>query len=97
MLFDQRVQDSRHRVLPARQILREAYALETSWESNQYASQPAPHLFQALFTEGALGRVVQAALQTVFAEGVATWCRHRLVEQPAVIAEMKQSFWGLAH
>lgn len=41
------------------------------------------HLFQALFTEGTLGRMVQAALQTVFTEGVATWSRHRLVEQPA--------------
>lgn len=49
------------------------------------------HLFQTLFTEGTLGCVVQAAFQTVFAEGVATWCSHRLIEQPVLIKEMQQS------
>lgn len=48
-----------------------------------------PHLFQALFTEGTLGCMVQAALQTVFTEGVATWCCHRLIEQPIEITEMQ--------
>lgn len=43
------------------------------------------YLFQALFTEGALGRMVQAAFHTVFTEGVATWCSHRLIEQPVLI------------
>lgn len=40
------------------------------------------HLFQALFAEGTLGCVVQAALQTALAEGVAARRRHRLVKQP---------------
>lgn len=47
------------------------------------------YLFQTLFTEGTLGRVVQAALQAVFTEGVATGCSHRLVKQPVVITEMQ--------
>lgn len=46
-----------------------------------------PHLFQTLLTEGTLGRVVQAALHTVFTEGVTTWCCHRLIEQPAFIRD----------
>lgn len=48
----------------------------------QIGQQPRAisHLFQALFAERALGCVVQAALQTVFTEGVATWCSHRLIE-----------------
>lgn len=40
------------------------------------------HLFQALFTEGTLRCVVQAALQAILTKGVATRCRHRLIEQP---------------
>lgn len=47
----------------------------------------ASHLFQALFTEGALGCMIQAAFQTVFTEGVATWCSHRLIEQPVLITD----------
>lgn len=42
-----------------------------------------PHLSQALFAEGAVGPVVQAALQTLLAEGVTTGRRHRLEEHPA--------------
>lgn len=41
------------------------------------------HLFQALFAEGTLGRVVQAALQAVLAEGVAARRCHGLVKHPA--------------
>lgn len=47
----------------------------------------SPHLFQTLLTEGTLGCVVQAAFQTVFTEGVATRCCHRLIEQPAFIRD----------
>lgn len=36
--------------------------------------------------------MVQAAFQTVFTEGVATQCRHRLIEQPVFIKEMQQLF-----
>lgn len=42
-----------------------------------------PHLSQALFAEGAVGPVVQAALQALLAEGVTTGRGHRLEEHPA--------------
>lgn len=40
------------------------------------------HLGQVLLAQRAVGVVVQAALQTLEAEGVSTGRRHRLVEQP---------------
>lgn len=42
-----------------------------------------PHLSQALFAEGAVGSVVQAAFEALLAEGVTTGRRHRLEEHPA--------------
>lgn len=42
-----------------------------------------PHLSQALFAEGAVGLVVQAAFEALLAEGVPARCRHRLEEHPA--------------
>lgn len=47
-----------------------------SWDS-------CPHLSQALFAEGAVGPVVQAAFQALLAEGVTTGCCHWLEEHPA--------------
>lgn len=64
---------------------------------NKKSSQVRSHLSQALFAEGTLGHVVQAALQTVFTEGVAARCSHRLIEQPVSITKKTEVFILNAH
>lgn len=46
------------------------------------------YLSETLFAEGTLGSVVQAALQAVFTESVATWCCHRFIKQSVSYSEM---------
>lgn len=48
------------------------------WTSGMWSS----YLRELLLAEGTLGVVVQAPLQTLQTEGVATGRRHRLVEEP---------------
>lgn len=75
-------QQDKHYKIKSKQIL-------VSW--NKWTLWSLSHLFQALFAEGTLGSVVQATLQAVFTESVATGCSHRLIKQPVLVSEMELS------